>query len=64
MAEADATTGLREQWSALYDDGSWTSGEHETRTEAEDIIARSPVEPPPILARRWISDWQPTPSGD
>lgn len=39
--------------------GSWTSGHHNTRTEAEEIIAGSPATPKPRLARRWISDWQP-----
>lgn len=54
--------GLREHWAALYDDGSWTSGSHDTRPEAEEIIAESPVTPAPILAMRWITDWQPVAS--
>lgn len=52
--------GLREQWAALYDDGTWTSGQDETRAEAEEIIAEA-SEPKPVLARRWVSLWQPPP---
>lgn len=48
---------LREQWAALYDDRSWTSGQDETRAEAEEIIAESVAPVPPVLARRWVGDW-------
>lgn len=47
---------LREQWVALYDDGSWVEGED--RGDAEQLVDRSPVTPAPRLARRWVSDWQ------
>lgn len=50
--------GLREQWAALYVDGTWTSGEGDTRDEAEEIVAESRSGEPLRLARRWISDWQ------
>lgn len=49
--------GLREQWAALYDDGSWTEGED--RADAEAIVTRNSWQnPKPRLARRWISNWQ------
>lgn len=49
---------LREQWAALYPDGTWTSGEEESRAEAEEIVAGSRSGEPLRLARRWVSDWQ------
>jgi Family of unknown function (DUF6085) len=55
------TMGLREHWAGLDPDGSWTSGENNTRGEAEDIIAfreRSGFTPIPVLAVRWESDWR------
>lgn len=51
--------GLREQWAALYPDGTWTSGSDVTsRAEAEEIVAGSRLAPAPRLGWRWISDWQ------
>lgn len=49
---------LHEQWAALYEDGTWTSGEGESRAEAEEIVDGSRGGPKPRLARRWVSDWQ------
>lgn len=50
---------LREQWAALFEDGTWTSGADLTsRAEAQDIVDGSRVDPPPRLARRWVSDWR------
>lgn len=49
--------GLREQWTALHDDGSYVKRDM-SRAEAEAVIAKSIANPKPRLARRWISDWQ------
>ncbi|NUT31486.1 MAG: hypothetical protein HOV79_00275 [Hamadaea sp.] len=46
--------GIRQEWVALYDDGSWTAGPGFTRQEAEEIVAGSPGMP--HLAFRWASD--------
>ncbi len=56
-AEHLKALGLRVQWAALYEDGTWTSGERENRAEAEEIISGAP-EPKPVLAQRWVGLWR------
>lgn len=47
--------GLQEHWAALYPDGTWTSGEDQTRAEAEEILAANPEA---VLAVRLEARWR------
>jgi hypothetical protein len=58
LAAQSAPEELTEQWAALYDDGTWTSGSEQSREEAEEIVATSHSQSPPVLAHRLVGDWQ------
>jgi hypothetical protein len=56
-----AQHGLTDQWAALYNDGTWTSGQDQSRDEAEEILAtarRLRTFSWPVLAHRLVGPWQ------